>query len=198
MKLIDLTGERFGRLVVVSRAEDGAGYKSRWRCKCDCGAATIVHQSHLRSGHTRSCGCNSGIQHGLSNKSSEYDIWALMRQRCMTTTDPAYKNYGARGIAVCERWNDFRNFLLDMGPRPSPKHSIERKNNDCGYEPDNCVWLEKRLQSRNRRGNVLTNEVAAELRKLRNNGGNVAAWARSRGIVISTAQLAAAGKTWSD
>ena len=92
-------------------------------------------------------------RHGLSG-TPEYHIWRLMLSRCQNPKTKCFPSYGGRGIVVCERWNAFTNFLADMGPRPSPKHSIERRNNDLGYSPDNCRWATMREQSRNTRRNV--------------------------------------------
>jgi hypothetical protein len=92
-------------------------------------------------------------KHGGS-RSVEYRIWNLMKQRCSNPKKQSYQNYGGRGVTVCERWNDFANFLADMGARPSGNHSIDRIDNDRGYEPDNCRWATPEQQHRNRRDNV--------------------------------------------
>lgn len=85
------------------------------------------------------------------HRTSEYYTWTGMRQRCRNPKSGAYKYYGARGIEVCARWNSFDNFMADMGPKPSPDHTIERENVNGNYEPDNCVWLHKDQQAKNRR-----------------------------------------------
>lgn len=156
----DITGRRFERLLVVSYQGKPRANTSAWLCQCDCGKTTIVPGRDLRSGHTKSCGClhleallARAVKHGHSRvgkKTQEYNSWRGMKNRC---SDPAfihYDRYGGRGIKVCERWLTFENFLADMGPKPTPKHSIERKDNDKDYEPGNCVWATGMEQSENK------------------------------------------------
>ncbi len=156
-------GARFGRLVVAeafqSRRANGKN-RAKVRCVCDCGNEKTTDWNHIVDGCCRSCGClNSELSaarkrtHGKSG-TPESTVWHCMRQRCSDRNHPAFKDYGGRGILVCERWNDFAAFLTDMGTRPSPSHTIERVDNDRGYSPDNCVWLPRHLQSRNRRCSV--------------------------------------------
>jgi hypothetical protein len=150
--LPSLVGQRFDRLLVVARDESRDGYGSGhrfWFCQCDCGTTKSVSQNGLRKGTTRSCGCKS-VKHGLSGR-IEFRAWTKMRARCECKTDAAYCIYGERGIKVCERWCQFENFLSDMGPRPSNKHSVDRIDNDGDYEPLNCRWATKKDQARNRR-----------------------------------------------
>lgn len=160
MKLEDLTGKRFGRLVVLAR--DGVrGKKATWKCQCDCGNTHVVMVTGLKNGHTKSCGClkiesdaiGSRYRHGQSN-SPEYKVWAGMKDRCLNQNATFFSFYGGRGIKVCERWMTFENFRADMGPRPSLQHSIERKDNDGNYEPDNCKWATPLEQSNNTSRNV--------------------------------------------
>lgn len=159
-------GDRYGRWIVLSLAEprrrkDGNPAKF-WLCRCDCGTEREVRQTLLRNGQSRSCGCfhneqaaahiaNVQRSHGMAD-TPEYTIWHLMHQRCR---DPARRNYGERGITVCERWSDFANFYADMGTRPSADHSIDRINVNGNYEPGNCRWATKKEQSRNQRKNRL-------------------------------------------
>lgn len=163
-KRIELTNERFGKLTVKERAEDRlkpCGKKeARWKCICDCGKEKIVSQTHLRSGITISCGCHGknlikerNLKHGYAKKNKkakEYRTWMAMRSRCNNPNTQFYSRYGERGIKVCNEWDNFEIFLKDMGPAPSEKHSIERRNNDLGYNPQNCYWATNYEQSINK------------------------------------------------
>jgi len=149
--------DRFGRLTVL-RYVGLSRFRNRlWECRCICGKLTTVVGSHLASGNTVSCGCLSreaNTTHGMSrNGTPEYRIWTCMIARCSNREGKGHHNYGGRGIKVCERWLKFENFYKDMGPRPSPKHSIDRVNNDGDYEPSNCRWATKIEQDTNRRTN---------------------------------------------
>jgi hypothetical protein len=162
--LIDLLGQRFGRLQVVARAANTGPKKSMavWCCVCDCGGTCDVLSSNLRAGKSTSCGCTRRV-HGRW-KVPEYSVWRAMVQRCCNPNSPAYKNYGGRGIVVCEAWREFASFYADMGSRPSPDHSLERKDNDAGYSPDNCVWATRQEQGQNRRTSVVTDALATAVR----------------------------------
>jgi len=159
----DLTGKRFGKLIVLNESEK---YKGQicWFCLCDCGKHIVVGANHLPNGHTQSCGClgrerrlSSTRTHGKS-KTSEYWVWHAMRRRCNDSRISSYQNYGGRGIKVCERWNgpdSFPNFIKDMGQKPSPKHTLERRDNESDYTPENCYWATRVEQGRNSRRNLL-------------------------------------------
>jgi hypothetical protein len=162
----DFIGLRFGRLVVISflglRSAGSKNNRRFWECLCDCGEIVERHTNSLTSGNTKSCGClrrerNASLPsrktHGLRD-SSEYTAWQQMLGRCHNTNHQAYRLYGARGILVCDRWqNSFENFIADMGRKPSAKHSLGRINNDLGYSPENCRWEDWFMQAQNRRGN---------------------------------------------
>lgn len=152
---IDLTGKKFNKLLVLSLS-DRKGKWTFWNCLCDCGKKTLVRCSHLTSGGTRSCGClKSEVRtiHGKSG-SSIHRRWAGMIGRCTNPNDPAYQNYGGRGIKVCKRWNKFVNFYKDMGDPPKG-YSLDRIDNSKGYSKKNCRWATPKEQSNNKRRNVL-------------------------------------------
>lgn len=149
-RLLDLTGKRFGRLLVRSRV--GTNTPVQWKCKCDCGKTTIVVSQRLREGQTKSCGCFHKeviTKHGKHN-SATYKVWENMLTRCRNPNTPFYKDYGGRGIRVCKRWLAFSNFLADMGERPKGL-TLDRRNTNGHYCPSNCRWISSKLQLRNRR-----------------------------------------------
>jgi hypothetical protein len=147
-----LTGLRFGRLIVIRRQGLLTTGKAGWLCQCDCGNKKITTTAHLISLNTQSCGClpNGRKTHGLS-KLPEYRAWSAMKDRCDNSNHRYFQDYGGRGIKVCEHWKSFENFLLDIGERPSPKHSLDRIDVNGDYEPKNCRWTTSLEQTRNRR-----------------------------------------------
>lgn len=168
-KFVDLTGQKFGRLTVLSRCEENNRGYAQWLCKCDCGNTKIVRTDLLKSGRVRSCGCIAREIHskkcrelGLSrithNKSNTrlYKIYMNMKDRCNRVNCPAYKDYGGRGIKVCNEWeNDFNKFYeWSINNGYDDKLTIDRVDNNKGYSPDNCRWVDRKAQCLNTRYNI--------------------------------------------
>lgn len=165
-KPIDLTGQRFGRLVVIGRSLESKHGEATWLCQCDCGNTSIVRGSYLRGGNTQSCGCyghelsvrgerrrtHSGSRDG-GKKRRLYRIWIAMKTRCYNHNSKNYKNYGGRGITICAEWlHDFaafRDWAMSCGYQDDL--SIDRINVDGNYCPDNCRWATRKEQRHNRR-----------------------------------------------
>lgn len=163
--LVDITGLKFNRLTVIGRAGRHKCGIITWRARCDCGNETIVTVSNLRSGNTKSCGCfhvEAATEqqkklvaivttHGKS-KSPEYKSWQCMIARCCYPADKRYEEYSSRGITICQEWLDsFEAFFAHVGERPSPKHTIDRIDNDKGYFPGNVRWATHLQQNNNKR-----------------------------------------------
>lgn len=146
-------GDRFGLLVVVEEAGRARNRERMFRCRCDCGSETVVMSSNLRRGNQKSCGCQrTPPKHGALGTPT-YESWRGMIGRCRYPSNASWKNYGARGIKVCERWQGdggFQNFLADMGERPGGT-TLDRVDNEGDYEPGNCRWASWTEQHANKR-----------------------------------------------
>ncbi len=153
-KVKDLTGQKFGRLQVMHR--NGSNHRSRavWRCKCDCGEEITVDGYSLSSGHSSSCGCRrKDTLHRLNKKpwnKRTRTTWRNMISRCYNEHNPRYKDYGGRGIKVCDRWHNFKNFYADMGGASKDK-TLDRIDTNGDYAPENCRWATQSLQTVNSR-----------------------------------------------
>lgn len=177
-KALELTGKRFGRLVVLERDFSMVGSRSYWKCKCDCGNECIVLGTNLTIGHTKSCGCfnvDHAMKHGKarSHKPTRlYTVWLNMRARCLIKTNNNYQHYGGRGISICDEWDEFSAFekwALENGYDESAergKCTLDRIDVNGNYEPSNCRWVSSTIQQRNKR-NTPTLKYRGEEKTLR-------------------------------
>ena len=192
-KKLDLSGEVYGRLTVLSMAERGKHGQARCLCRCVCGVEKTTDAGPLRRGVVVSCGCLrnerarvnvvkataaavfsvGNLKHGLS-ETPEWYAWTALRARCGSGNNRAFASYGGRGVTVCDRWREsFENFLTDMGPRPVGC-SLDRIDNDGPYSPENCRWADRTAQARNRRSNHVI--------EFNGRSQSLAAWAEEVGI----------------
>jgi len=207
-KLIDLTGQHFGWLVVLSRADNTLTGHPRWHCRCDyqgCGNKVVVRGSHLcaRKEATVSCGCYNRAQHikhghSIRGQSPTYSSWAAMMARCFNPENKHYADYGGRGITVCDRWRSFENFLADMGERPPGKTLDRFPDGDGNYEPGNCRWATPSEQVRNSRACKLTAGQVQEIHGRCEHGENQRAVAVRFGISAEMVFAIRHGKSWAD
>lgn len=186
----DLTGQTLGFLTVIRRlAKQGGQPRRAWLCHCVCGKELVRQTSALLGRPTISCGCMKSFSMSQQAKRPrkkrpnyrnlpEYNIWWNMRRRCLDPKDPRFADYGGRGITICDRWSTIRAFFEDMGPRPSPRHTLDRKDNDGPYSPENCRWATPQEQARNKRNNhPLTYQGRTQ---------TMTAWAEELGMSVQT------------
>ena len=177
---VDLTGQKFGRFIVIKRLENNKFHKATFLCLCECGNERVVVSGSLKSGNSKSCGClsiekPSRLKHGKS-KSSVYIAWTGILDRCTNPNIHSFSHYGGRNITVCDRWKEsFENFYEDMGEKPSPNHSIDRIDVNGNYEPSNCRWANKKDQAINQR-----------IRKDNTSGIRGVTWDKSRNMWSAT------------
>ena len=187
-KTIPMIGKRFGRLTVIAEGEkSGTSRSARWICRCDCGNITKpIPGEVLRKGDSKSCGCykrdltiQRSATHNLCH-SRIYRIWSLMKDRCYNPNSPKYRRYGAREIGICDEWlNSFEAFYVwAMANGYSEDLTLDRKNNDKGYSPENCRWATP-VDQANNRGNQIFHEINGEVKTL-------SQWARQSGVKYST------------
>jgi hypothetical protein len=209
----DLAGRKFGRLTVECLLPKD-GRRTHWMCVCVCGNRRAVLSENLHAGISLSCGCyrrdlqrinKANLLHGEAtsgkNKrmSVEYHCWAAMKDRCLNPKQKCFPKYGGRGITICKEWiDDFENFLKDMGRRPSPSHSLDRKDNDGPYSPGNCRWATKKEQGRNRRTGKLDPDKVREMRRLLSAGVPRKEIAKILGMSRSHVDHVLRGGTWGD
>lgn len=155
--LQDLTGKTFGRLTVLRRGQPDPN-SVYWICRCECRSLVEVSGSNLRRGATLSCGClnserttDRNTKHGMA-RTPEHSAWLAIKQRCYNLNHPKYEFWGGRGIRMAAAWiDDFQAFYDHIGPKPSPKHVLDRIDNEGHYEPGNIRWTTHRIQQNNRR-----------------------------------------------
>jgi len=177
-RIKDMTDEVCGRLTVIGLDTSNTTKRAKWLCECSCGNKVSVDGKNLRTGHTRSCGClelKLKTKHGMQ-KEPIYKIWQSMSRRCDDVNNNQYKDYGGRGITVCDEWLKFENFYNDMGD--SNGLTLDRKNNNKGYYKDNCRWATRKEQQNNKRNNRILN--------FKDKSQSVSLWADEVGLIYNT------------
>jgi len=155
----DVSGQQFGRLTAIGAIGRNKHRNILWLCICECGSESTTTVAHLLANHSTSCGCKqveaiiaTNLTHGLTDIDG-YSSWKNMRSRIYNKDNLKYPRYGGRGITICSEWDDFGVFIRDMGKRPSAQHSIERRENDGNYCPENCSWELPIVQANNTMNN---------------------------------------------
>lgn len=180
----DISGQRFGRWLVLRRNGCTAGGHALYDCVCDCGVHRTVAGFRMRRGDSKSCGCLAAdlsaarvLEHGMT-KHRLFGTWSSMMHRCYSPNSKVFGRYGGRGISVCERWHDVRLFIADNDAKALPGLTIDRRDNDGPYSPENTRWIERREQNLNYSRNVHL-EFEGKRQTLRE-------WADERGIGLGT------------
>jgi len=202
-RFIDLTGQRFGRLVVRELKERKLPFY--WVCDCDCGGINIVQGGHLKNGNVKSCGCiakeataKRSIKHGM-HSTAEYKTWQQMKERCLNQKGKDFHKYGGRGISICDAWvHSFESFLAHVGKRPAGCKSLDRINNNGDYSPGNVRWATPAQQSRNTRSTKLTAEKVSNIKARLCLGEPQHSVAASYGVTQQYVSKIANGKAWKD
>lgn len=197
MKTIDLTGQKFGRLTVIARAQSNKDGQPRWMCQCDCGNTTISYGMHLKSGASKSCGCltaeksrERATKHGLST-TKLYPIWKGIKHRCYNPNNKRFMHYGAKGIRICTEWQGNFKVFYDWAMANGYKDglTIERIDINGNYEPSNCRWATTKEQANNKSQNhFLTYNGKTQ---------TMAQWAEETGIKYTTLRARINDYHWS-
>jgi hypothetical protein len=182
----NIIGGRYGRLSGIKFLFMNHLGQAVWLFKCDCGRNHEAVGSEVTRGNIKSCGCLNDevrsrkfVTHGLwATFKSEHIVWSGMISRCTKTNSVSYERYGGRGITVSNDWLKFENFVADMGRRPSPKHTIERRNNNEGYSKSNCSWELEEVQGNNKRNNVKVEWIGKKQ--------TISQWANEIGLAYGT------------
>lgn len=210
-KLAFKSGERFGRLQVISETDKPAGGRGTyWLCRCDCGTKIVARGLNLNSENTRSCGClmmETSSRNGVRNKkhgqstdgmTPTYRSWMSMLARCTNERHTYYYLYGGAGIVVCDRWRSFEAFFADMGERP-PGTSLDRFPDQRGnYEPGNVRWATRMQQTRNSRTAILTVDLVQEIHGRSEHGEGTASISERMGVTQATINSVLSGRRWKD
>ena len=208
-KVLELKGQRFGRLTIIKRVENDKWKNAKWLCQCDCGNVKKINGYELKNGHTKSCGCLQKERASKARKThghkinrvvtKTYTAWQSMLKRCDNPKNKNYKDYGGRGIKVCDRWlHSFENFLSDIGKAPNGL-TLDRKNNNGNYEPNNCRWVAMTEQNQNSRWAKLTPAIVRIMRYLANDPQfTMSDLAYAFNVSISCVEKAISRKTWAN
>ena len=188
-----LTGQKIGKWLIGEMFLHPTRRERMYKCVCDCGTAKDVKHSHLHNQKTKSCGC-SWTTHGMTN-TNEYRVWDAMVRRCLNKKHHAFKDYGGRGITVCDKWLKFEGFFEDMGNQPQ-NMQLERVDNSLGYFKENCKWTTVTEQARNRRSTKLNLDQVKSIKELIASGVAQELIASQFGVSRSNIGHIAQGATW--